>query len=891
MADALRTVLVIGDAVCDHNYYRGNRQTADSTEPLGLRGTRSGGGALLLKDIIAEAIKDVSGWTTGLGVSSDYETLPSDYHSHCLWEPQIANPEEKDQKKQFLVWRAVEPALGYGAPASEKGPGPAASTQPAPTAAPRGILVVDDAGLGFRRGPYTRCWPFAESVPESDKPEWVVLKASGANYDGALWQEILKHFTDRLIVIVSADDLRRTDIRIGRGLSWEAVAEDVSAELQGNPIAIPLTKARHIIVVFGSDGAFWFDKQQGSARARLVFDAARAEGEWTPGKGGAFGFLSCVTAAVVRELVRSNEEREKRRKYTPWLDFDGALSAGLSGSRECRRLGHGIVYTDTEQRVVNPTLGFPFSPVAACINDAESEFVGAEVPFQRLSGGDWMMLDEWHGHARRGGRPQPHVQAALAVAIGGPDTLGQFPVARFEALRTVDRQEIESLRTIQQLIRRYEDGGPQTKPLNLAVFGPPGAGKSFGVTQIAKAVLGSKDEDILTINLSQFDDPVDLHGAFHRVRDRVLSGKTPVVFWDEFDSQSYKWLQYLLAPMQDGAFQEGQITHPIGKCVFVFAGATSPTFDEFGPRNPEDEKQQEDFRLKKGPDFKSRIVAYLNVLGPNQRQVWNRDTKRWQDDPKDVCYPIRRALFIRSQFKLKDHQRLRLDMGVVQALLEVPRYKSGARSLEFICRHLREHGSDTPTRSRLPGPQLLDLHVDSKAFRAIYERDADFSAVAPALAPGLHEDFRKSLSEDERTQNKYAVPWSELPADGRAANVAQALRIPRILSVVGLRVRRGSPLPEADEQRMGQTLHDKAELLAEAEHNHWMVERMLAGWRYGRKRDDAKRRHPLLIPYSQLPDDQQEKDRRVVRGEVTVLGYIDRVKEVGFRVEPIPDAE
>jgi len=46
-----------------------------------------------------------------------------------------------------------------------------------------------------------------------------------------------------------------------------------------------------------------------------------------------------------------------------------------------------------------------------------------------------------------------------------------------------------------------------------------------------------------------------LNGAFHQVRDLALSGRTPVVFWDEFDSRELLWLQYLLAPMQDGRFQ------------------------------------------------------------------------------------------------------------------------------------------------------------------------------------------------------------------------------------------------------------------------------------------------------------------------------------------------
>ena len=38
--------------------------------------------------------------------------------------------------------------------------------------------------------------------------------------------------------------------------------------------------------------------------------------------------------------------------------------------------------------------------------------------------------------------------------------------------------------------------------------------------------------------------------------------------------------------MQDGKFQEGQITHSIGRCIFIFAGGTSNDFKHFGHLEP-----------------------------------------------------------------------------------------------------------------------------------------------------------------------------------------------------------------------------------------------------------------------------------------------------------------
>jgi hypothetical protein len=289
-------------------------------------------------------------------------------------------------------------------------------------------------------------------------------------------------------------------------------------------------------------------------------------------------------------------------------------------------------------------------------------------------------------------------------------------------------------------------------------------------------------------------------------------------------------------------------------------------------------------------------VGYLNVLGPNPRQrcVEEDGRRRWEHDPTDLCYPIRRALFIRAQFKLKEGQRLRLDAGVLRALLEVPIYKAGARSLQFLCEHLQQNASGTPSRSNLPGQELLNMHVGASKYWEICEHDMEFAPAALALAQGLHEDWLNGLTPEQRQTNTNAVPWEKLDDDTRGCNVAQAARIPSIIALAGLRVVRGDPNSPTEAVRIRKTLEGHSEVLAEAEHNGWMVERMLAGWRYARlpKKDPVKKLHPLLIPYAQLHQVEQDKDRLVVKGRKAaghtpaIPNYLERVQRVGFRIEP-----
>ena len=53
-----------------------------------------------------------------------------------------------------------------------------------------------------------------------------------------------------------------------------------------------------------------------------------------------------------------------------------------------------------------------------------------------------------------------------------------------------------------------------------------------------------------------------------------------------------------------------------------------------------------------------------------------------------------------------------------------------------------------------------------------------------------------------------------------------------------------------------------------AQHDAWTADKLKDGWKHGPVKNPAKKEHPCLVPYNDLPPDQRRKDalfRAVVR--------------------------
>jgi len=212
------------------------------------------------------------------------------------------------------------------------------------------------------------------------------------------------------------------------------------------------------------------------------------------------------------------------------------------------------------------------------------------------------------------------------------------------------------------------------------------------------------------------------------VRDISLTGKIPLVFFDEFDcsfnQKPLGWLKYFLAPMQEGTFVDCGNVHPIGKSIFVFAGGIFSNFKEFYwhvTLSGNCDEKSKDNLPEKGLDFVSRLRGYVNILGPNK-------INGNENDLQDDTYIIRRAVHLRSLIKRnapniidKTTNKANIEKNLLITLLRIPKYKHGVRSMEAIIDMSMLQGHKSWGRASLPPKDQLELHVDGNTFFTLLE--------------------------------------------------------------------------------------------------------------------------------------------------------------------------
>ncbi|MDR0471656.1 MAG: AAA family ATPase [Nitrososphaerota archaeon] len=518
--------------------------------------------------------------------------------------------------------------------------------------------------------------------------------------------------TAQTILFFNAAELRQGDFNVRKGLSWELLIHETVASLK---IIEKNYNFRAIVVCFDYEGCLIYSKNF----IKLFLYPAQIEGDFTSMNGRyVFGAFTTMQASLVLALSANDQAVASDQALIDALS--SGVKTGLAAMRRLTKIGFAVEAVD-----------FPYKKMADVIKEYYVGCISEQISsnnvkhiypdFFELDRGavenkNFCIIDEICRNNCLEQSTENWLLDNCKKIVREGKTESNLPYLRYNKLITYDRFEIEQFRNIYRLFRSYIRDTKADRPLSIGIFGPPGSGKSFAVEQIVASITEMGLEKTVKFskpfmfNVSQMTEPEELAIAFQQIRDAGLRGECPIVFFDEFDStlkKSLGWLQYFLAPMQDGKFTQNGYSYFIGRAILIFAGGLHKSMAEF-KKKAEDEKYNE----QKVNDFLSRLKGYINILGPNgecSRDAFSpkkltgakhmsKDTGQCKNCTKyasfcGCAYRLRRATLLRSLLEKKlgisedapeEAKKIEIDDVVLNAFMCCDRYVHGVRSLEAI---------------------------------------------------------------------------------------------------------------------------------------------------------------------------------------------------------------
>ncbi|KAK4505285.1 hypothetical protein PRZ48_003248 [Zasmidium cellare] len=644
---------------------------------------------------------------------------------------------------------------------------------------------------------------------------------------------------DHLAVIIDADDLRAEGISLSRSLSWEQTTEDFVRNLGSNGRLDTLVTCPNLIVRFGNEGII-HHRGRDATDPKLYFHPRQVES--ITRTGHMVGLSSAFTAGFALGFADTSPP-----------NCEKGVRLGIHAARDMEEKGF----------VPNPIDEAPDYPVDQVINGLapEKKYSVVSIPSARISSGDsWNIFDTVTG--------DPAEVARQIVTLGPQKALARCPAQQFGDLLSVERSEQESLRAIVGAVEERLRS-ETSHPTSIGVLGPPGSGKKFVATNLSDHFATNRSVKQLSYNarLLRLDDLVAL---CHTIRDHTVAGLLTVVIFENFEAilePRNELLNDFLAIMRDGLFSDRSHVRSLGHPLLFFLvnqeapsleSTPTPTAGEFKERHSIDDSLLMDY-----------LHGVVRIAGPNQQSS------------NDTMFSIRRALMMRQMLKqkfphLEVNGAIKIDEAVLHALLLVPSYKHGLRSLDKILSTSRLSGRTKFDISALPPEEQIQLHVDGRIFMSFLRSPRLPAALREKLAQGLFETYKKQRRKMAKTEAEIEAlesdasmyDWDELAIELKESTRAQADDIPRKLRAVScfmLDQDRSEPLIHVPEFSV-----KELDMLSEMEHERFNAERLQRQWRMG-PRSSNKRTTPFLVPWRDLTQEWKDVDRVMVECVPRVL--------------------
>lgn len=268
-------------------------------------------------------------------------------------------------------------------------------------------------------------------------------------------------------------------------------------------------------------------------------------------------------------------------------------------------------------------------------------------------------------------------------------------------------------------------------------------------------------------------------------------------------------------------------------------------------------------------DVRPALRAILAAREPLPVEILQRLFNWQEEELRDFTHPLASIFPVTNEANnevIKPYHKSLTDWLADKA-------KAGSYFVSVMEGHrmLAEYGwRNYQENARTMSPYLI-AHLESHLTWAarhdqlvIILRDPQFLPVR--IAASIHSYWLELVcKEGWAVRDGFDMSYENLREDFQDETRDAVYRILAILSILKLKLIEKNDLNSIPHEAFCQLIETNLEQFAELEHSRWVTNRIKNGWCYSIFRDDTRKLHPALLPYSELSEIDKKKDRNSVR--------------------------